>query len=544
MMAMAQANGILVDALYDAVDAFKETTKKQQALLGPEAAAEVQRLVAGFEALAPGAGMGELVRALTSPEAIRTLPAFASTIGISTPTDLRDPAQIRQFVLDAIPALAEFQQSQIAGSDPLAGFQISENLSNAFNQAFNLTNLQRANVLATKSGGDLATALNAALITSEEMEAMQRGVTGTSEEASMALQNFSVALATTAENFNVLDTVNEKLRTFDDGIGLSAERIREAGGDILTGIASTEAMLNRLGISAGAVSDFLLQLAGLKVGGSVLRSIFTRGGSAAAAGAGQAAAAAGASSRVAGMTDDALKAALQGVDDATLASLNIKRVGGRYFPTGAGTSGGQLSKRAVMEALESAGQLGRGSRVLGALGTGARTLGRAAPLIGSVLVGASEYSETGDLGKSAAVAGGGLLGGMLGGAALGAAAGSVTGPGALLTGLVGAIGGAFLGEAGVRAVYDDVADWFSDDEDAGELPLQEQARLEYEAMNQEERDAAWEERTRTRHDEHMALLELIARNTLPREEEPTSAYRVEGFGNPYDYMGTASAGGN
>lgn len=530
MMAMAQANGILVDALYDAVDAFKDTTKKQQALLGPEAAAEVQRLVAGFEALAPGAGMGELVRALTSPEAIRTLPAFASTIGISTPTDLRDPAQIRQFVLDAIPALAEFQQSQIAGSDPLAGFQISENLSNAFSQAFNLTNLQRANVLATASGGDLATALDAALVTSEQMEGMQRGITGTATEASLALQNFAIALATTQENFNMLDAANEQVRTAADGILTDAEAFRNAGGELLKFFATVEAALDRLGISAGGVTDFFLQLAGLKVGGSVLRSILTRGSSAAAA-----TTVASRAASAATMSKEALSQAVKGLDDAALAKAGLTRnsagrvidAATKKFPT----------NRAIMEAVEQSSLKGASK-----LATASRFLGRVAPVAGGAVEAYSEYQESGDVSRAATV-GLASTGGTLAGAKMGAMLGAPLGPaGVLIGGLIGAIGGGWLGAEAGREGHDLVEDLMTD---PGEMPLQEQALLDYEYANQQERDAIFEETARARHEEHMSYLELIARNTLPREEpRRTPSYRVEGFPNPYDYGGTAAAGGN
>jgi hypothetical protein len=52
--------------------------------------------------------------------------------------------------------------------------------------------------------------------------------------------------------------------------------------------------------------------------------------------------------------------------------------------------------------------------------------------------------------------GGGILGGMGAGAALGALAGVETGPGAIITGIIGSIAGAFLGQKGVEALYNKV----------------------------------------------------------------------------------------
>ena len=527
IMAMASANGLLVDALYDAVDAFKETTRRQQSLLGPEAAAEVQRLVAGFEALAPGAGMGELVRALTSPEAIRTLPATASVLGISAPTDLRDPSQIRQFVLAAIPALAEFQQSQIAGVDPLAGFQISENLTNAFNQAFNLSNLQRANVLATAAGGDLATALNAAVITSEEMEAKQRAATGVSEDASMALQNFSLALATTQSNFNTLDTVNEKVR---NSALMSAEKILEGGGIYLDTAAKIEAAFSRLGISLEetikTLGVFIVGMKGAQFAKMVKGWL---------PGAGKAAQAATGASTAATMSKEALSQAVKGLDDAALAKAGLARnsagrvidVASKKFPT----------NKAIIEAVEQSSLKGASK-----LATATRVLGRFAVPLGGAVEAYSEFKESGDVSRAASV---GLTsaGGTLAGAKAGAALGAFAGPaGVLIGGLVGAIGGGILGATVGREGHDLVEDLMTDPE---VLNAREEARLEWERSTQEERDARWEERQQQRHEEHMTYLRTLIEGGINITPPPSNeAYRVEGFGNPYDYMGTASAGGN
>lgn len=530
IMAMASANGLLVDALYDAVDAFKETTRRQQSLLGPEAAAEVQRLVAGFEALAPGAGTGELIRALMSPEAIRTLPATASVLGISAPTDLRDPSQIRQFVLAAIPALAEFQQSQIAGVDPLAGFQISENLTNAFNQAFNLSNLQRANVLATAAGGDLATALNAAVITSEEMEAKQRAATGVSEDASMALQNFSLALATTQSNFNALDTVNEKVR---NSALMSAEKILEGGGVYLDTAAKIEAAFSRLGIS---LEDTIKTLGVFIVG--MKGAQFAKMARGWLTGAGKAAQAAGGASTAASaatMSKEALSKAVKGLDDAALAKAGLARnsagrvvdVASKKFPT----------NKAIIEAVEQSSLKGASK-----LATASRFLGRAAPVFGGATDAFLEYQDSGDVSRAATVglaSTGGALAGAKAGAALGAFAGP---PGILIGGLLGAVGGGILGEIAGRETHDLVEDLMTD---PAVLNAREEARLEYERSTEEEREARWEERQQQRHEEHMTYLRTLIEGGINITPPPSNeAYRVEGFGNPYDYMGTEAAGGN
>lgn len=58
-----------------------------------------------------------------------------------------------------------------------------------------------------------------------------------------------------------------------------------------------------------------------------------------------------------------------------------------------------------------------------------------------------------DMAGSVGAATGGILGGITAGAAMGALAGAPTGPGAVITALLGGTAGAFLGEAGMRKLY-------------------------------------------------------------------------------------------
>lgn len=512
LLGMANANGILVDALYDATEAFKDTTKKQQALLGPEAAAEVQRIVAGLEALAPGAGMGELVRALTSPEALLTLPAFASTIGIQAPQNMRDPAQVGQFVLDAIQGLAQFQQTEISGADPLAAFRLSENLSQAFNEAFNLTNLQRASNIMEQAGGNLEAAMSTSMITSTEMADKQRLITGTSQEAADAMSLFATTLAGIPDRFNALDAANEALRGMGAASDDAAQKVRDFGGDLFQVMNTLETHLDRFGLGVGDIVRDILALTGL---GTAARRLLPRGGAAGAAG-----------------------GAAQGARAATRPNIRFNEAAGRFQgPNGfisnqeaqrlTGTRSAENARRAVSRG----GKLARGATRVG---------GAALSVAGGALTAFEEFEQNQDVSR-AVTRGVATTGGGVGGAALGATIGTVILPG--VGTVLGGIVGGLLGAEATDAVATGVHDYF-DDEFTAEQAAREQDILQGQIFMQEQRDAAWEERQQARHQEFMELMREIESNTRPREPEPTSAYRVQGFGFPQQsYNNTADTGG-
>lgn len=465
IIGLASSNGLLADSILEAVNAFTKTTREQTAIFGSQSAQIVARAVAGAEALAPGAGTAELIRALTAPENILKLPSIAGRLGISpiTATQLRDPAEMQRFLSEAIPALARFGEQEILGQAAETGLPLSQQLAAQFGEAFNLMNLQTASLMMQElgeKGQGIGSLFEATKLSTEELDNAQKHITGTSLEAATNMATFNAELALAPSYFDALRTTSNILVSSIP----SAQEIRDKYGEAFDAFASVDLPLRMLGTNALAAGDGLSKLL-IGLGGGVLlgsgrRGVRAAGSALTAGGRAQTRAATARVGRVAGMSDEAVSAAVKGLDDATLRSLGYTRnASGRVidaatkqFPT----------NRALLEAAEAAGTAGRLSPALAGAG---RILGKVAVPIGAAMPIIDEaMAEDGDLTRGVARSGGGILGGMAAGGALGLAGANPFTVGA------GMIIGAIVGEEGVRAGYDY---FFGDDEEK-----QEQAAIQ------------------------------------------------------------------
>jgi len=290
IIGLASSNGILADSIIEAVNAFTKTTRQQTALFGSETANMIQRFVAGAEAAAPGAGTANLIRALTSPEALLNMPAVAGRLGIEAPTDVRDAGQMEKFLTEAVGAIATMGQTEILGQDAITGQQLSQQLQQMLGDMFSLESFQTADLLAG-SGTPLAEMFNFQKMTAEELDTAQKNVTGASLEAATVLKDFNMAMAATP---SYIDAIGATAEAFREGMP-TAEEIREKFGGFLDKFADIDIPLQTVGSSAmeavrglkaftaalfaGMLTNVLNPLGGMIRGmGSGLKGLFGKGG--------------------------------------------------------------------------------------------------------------------------------------------------------------------------------------------------------------------------------------------------------------------------
>ena len=110
VLAMAASNGILADSIFDAVSAFSDTAQEQIVFFGRASTEVTQNVINNMAALLPDSDVAGLLAALTSPDVVRQLPMITQQLGVPMVGDLSDPANMRQLIETAIPALADMAQ--------------------------------------------------------------------------------------------------------------------------------------------------------------------------------------------------------------------------------------------------------------------------------------------------------------------------------------------------------------------------------------------------------------------------------------------------
>lgn len=427
ILATAQANEILADSIFAAVDAFTKTTKEQTVVFGKETAAVMQKAVAGFAAVAPDVDAGRLLTALGSPEQLLKLPALTSFLGMRAvgAEQLRDPAQAERFVEAIIPALARKSQ-ELRGLDPQAQTRLIDSLSQSFGQAFTLENLFTAERLAEELGGKRL----GDIIAEGEAKALEdsaRTIVRSADSANQAFTEFNLALGALKPTRDVFEGLATTI----------GDELTPAANGLTDTFVKMETALRRLGLTTlGAV------------GGAFAAGKFLMGRTATAAAVGGGAKGATAATAALSRAD-----LIKSLTPTQLAKQGMKMTSaGNIVWESAEAAAKHGAKPGMVSTalLQKAAKPSMLSRAGGVLGKAAK----GAPLIGGLITGGLEYHESGDVSR-AVTRGAVTTGSTLAGAALGASIGSVVPvAGTIVGGIIGAAAGFgldyFLGDKAVE----------------------------------------------------------------------------------------------
>ena len=201
----ALSNGMMADAMFEAVAAFEANTKKQQVLFGDDIAVDFQEIIGHMEGLGTGADFGSVI-AKASPtdrDGLMNLNRLGGRDngGFSSRTIRDDPARHTAKVFMALNKFGK----QLQGMDPLAAAQHMEAILKPL--GFDLSDVQKAMTAVSAAGGSEQGLVDAMKgkgpVFSNKIqtdEALQNRVTENSLEAANNLKNFAVEV-------NALDTV-------------------------------------------------------------------------------------------------------------------------------------------------------------------------------------------------------------------------------------------------------------------------------------------------------------------------------------------------
>lgn len=185
ILATAAANGVLADSIFEAVDAFRDTTKEQSVFFGRESAKVTENFVRDLAAIGlKDLDTNAILQALTSPKALERMSAVTGQLRISMPTDLSDPAQMRSFIRDAIPALAKMGE-ELEGTN-LAGVKRQEALAQRLSEAFSpklLHDAMRVNDALKEQGKTMADLGGDVPLSTDSLDSMRGTMLRTSDEA-------------------------------------------------------------------------------------------------------------------------------------------------------------------------------------------------------------------------------------------------------------------------------------------------------------------------------------------------------------------------
>ena len=263
ILGLASSNGILADSILDAVNAFTKTTREQKAIFGAQSAQVVAQAVAGAEGLVTGAGTVDLIRALTSPENILKIPALAGRLGITpvTATDLRDPARMKSFLMEAIPALASFAEREVLGAPAESASALLNALRQRLGSAFELVNLDSA-VRVMEELGEKGQGIGAifeeTILSQQKTKESQDLILATNMEAAKAAATFNLELAIAPSYFKAIAKTNSIVQ---QTILTSAEKMRAKLGDTLDKIAAIDAPMRFLGLKVTDLANNLIAAA-------------------------------------------------------------------------------------------------------------------------------------------------------------------------------------------------------------------------------------------------------------------------------------------
>jgi len=263
ILGLASSNGILADSILDAVNAFTKTTREQKAIFGAQSAQVVAQAVAGAEGLVTGAGTVDLIRALTSPENILKIPALAGRLGITpvTATDLRDPARMKSFLMEAIPALASFAEREVLGAPAESASALLNALRQRLGSAFELVNLDSA-VRVMEELGEKGQGIGAifeeTILSQQKTKESQDLILATNMEAAKAAATFNLELAIAPSYFKAIAKTNSIVQ---QTILTSAEKMRAKLGDTLDKIAAIDAPMRFLGLKVTDLANTLIGVA-------------------------------------------------------------------------------------------------------------------------------------------------------------------------------------------------------------------------------------------------------------------------------------------
>jgi len=466
---IALSNGMVADAMFDAVAAFEANTRQQQVLFGDKAAGDFQGIVAGLEGLMPGGNLGDLVAkaAPTSVDELLNLDILGGMFGgaFNSQGIKEDPAR---HTANFIAAMAKASE-QISGMSVRQGAQFIEQRFGKF--GITLQDIQSAGVATRKAGGvqGLMDAMKGGGIPIKSDEALQDEITRNSLEAMNNMKNFAIEV-------EGLNTVQKGLKEVSDILK----------GSFYTLNGKTTELAKTMGLAAAGE-------AGLQAGDKMGLGGFGALGLGMAGGAAQWALgktpnAARAVGRNLKPSSWSLGGAAAKANQANLPNASWQR--GSQF-TVKGHQGMQTAK-GLANPLTKAGRATMSARHAAGMTQGvAKGMSKKIPILGAALAGGFELAETGDKSRAAAVTAGAGLGGW-GGAAAGAAIGTMIFPGVgtVIGGLIGGIGGALGGEKAARTIHDEFDTDFvkEQEEKAAEAAHQEEEAKKQEEVGKREED--------------------------------------------------------
>ena len=409
LLATADANDMLGESLYAAIEAFTKTSKEQAVIFGPKTAEEIRKAVIGLEGLLGGTGAGQaLITSLTSD--MMKIYRIGGWLGMADAGGQfeRDPAG---FIAKVLPAMAAKQREFRAAGSPLASQMLFRTF--AAQTGIDISAFKDADIImdrARKQNISLNEALRGRVFSEKDASEKAKIITQSSTDAAENMLNFGFqveAVKTKMEVFGTaVDTASGWLYNSDGSLASAAETAASALG-LIGGVQGT------LGLGNTNINDLISSL--------------TQGGAMAA-----------------------------GFGGATWLKNKVWPSG--KVPTAAGplATAGASIPTAGASPMDTPADIERFARK----GRRAReyrnrlakinkhpftkwTKWGGAPLAG-LTAGIDEYQESGHLGR-ATVATGGTMAGALTGAALGAKLGAFGGPFSLVTAPLGAILGGVIG---------------------------------------------------------------------------------------------------
>lgn len=262
ILATAAANGVLADSIFEAVDAFRDTTKEQSVFFGRESAKVTQNFVKDLAAIGlKDLDTNAILQALTSPQSLERMSAVTGRLRISMPTDLSDPAQMRSFIRDAIPALAEMGES-LEGTG-LAGVKRQEALAQRLSEAFSpkllhdamriVEELEKQGLTMNSLGGETR-------LTTEQLNDMAGTTVRTSDEANTNALFFDESMRAMVGSRMALDKLTAVI---SDDLPTSTNKLT----NLLYGL---DTALNKVGLSIiGLATTFGVTTAATSMAGSL-----------------------------------------------------------------------------------------------------------------------------------------------------------------------------------------------------------------------------------------------------------------------------------
>ena len=258
MQDVALSNGILADSVFQAVNAFTETSRKQSVLFGSQMPEEFKKILAGMVGLAPGLDVNSLLAKIapTSVEGLINLDILSGRLGGGFGSDMLATSPKRH-TAEFISRLASFGAT-LKTMNPRQAAQMVEGQFGKL--GIGLTDIQAAMRLMAEAGSQAALAAAFAGPTGVPTDTeMMREMGGVSVEFTNSMKNFAIEMNAGTLFFEKFQaTAYDAISNMFYGPDGATTQVAKSLGMAAAGVASLQGIQTYSNGAAGALFKLAL----------------------------------------------------------------------------------------------------------------------------------------------------------------------------------------------------------------------------------------------------------------------------------------------